>query len=132
MKKLPDRDFCCGCGACAHKCPVKCIEMREDNEGFKQPVVDKDACIECGICESVCPVINEPVKRDFKALAYGGYSYDTKARDQSSSGGMFSLFAKLILDRGGAVYGASYTQGFRVAHEGALIPLRHALLRVPP
>jgi len=118
VKNLPTRDRCSGCGACAHRCPTNCITMFEDSEGFKQPAIDADACIACGICESTCPVINEPYKRDFKPVAYGGASRDKDVKAQSSSGGMFSLFAKRILDRGGVVYGASYTKGFRVAHEG--------------
>ena len=36
-------DACCGCGACAAKCPKSCISMQEDKFGFLHPVIDAGA-----------------------------------------------------------------------------------------
>ena len=47
---------CTGCGACAKKCPKKCISMKPDKEGFLVPSIDADQCINCGICMQTCPV----------------------------------------------------------------------------
>ena len=44
-------DKCISCGACAHQCPVGCIE-----QGDERYVIDPNQCIECGTCAGVCPV----------------------------------------------------------------------------
>lgn len=56
MINIKDKSNCCGCNACAQKCPKQCISMREDDEGFLYPYVDKTLCIECGLCEKTCPI----------------------------------------------------------------------------
>lgn len=50
-----EKNSCCGCEACRQICPVQCIEMQEDEEGFLYPKV-VDECIQCGKCLSACPV----------------------------------------------------------------------------
>ena len=55
---MMDKKNCCGCTACMHICPVKCIEMKEDAEGFLYPVIDKKKCVNCHKCENVCPIKN--------------------------------------------------------------------------
>ncbi len=52
------REECCGCGSCALICPVSCIEMKEDFEGFLYPVINDDLCLECNECRRHCPVVN--------------------------------------------------------------------------
>lgn len=48
-------DTCCGCEVCRQICPVHCIEMKEDEEGFLYPKVT-GTCIQCGKCLLTCPV----------------------------------------------------------------------------
>ena len=55
MITITDKHNCCGCGACAERCPKDCIAMREDAEGFLYPEVDRSACIGCGLCAGICP-----------------------------------------------------------------------------
>ena len=55
MPNLVDWNNCCGCGACASKCPKNAIGMQSNQEGFLHPVIDSCLCIECGSCEKVCP-----------------------------------------------------------------------------
>lgn len=59
LKSLPKitllGDACCGCGACAARCPKSCIGMITDGCGFPTPMVNLDVCIGCGGCDSVCP-----------------------------------------------------------------------------
>ena len=55
MIRLSEKKDCCGCGGCSNACPVHCIEMKADAEGFLYPEVDEAACIGCGLCERVCP-----------------------------------------------------------------------------
>ena len=62
MINIKDKKDCCGCSACAQKCPKACITMVEDHEGFLYPQVDAALCIDCGWCEKVCPLLNLPEK----------------------------------------------------------------------
>lgn len=55
--ELIDNKLCCGCEACRQICPVKCIQMAADEEGFLYPVINKETCIECGQCRKACPVL---------------------------------------------------------------------------
>lgn len=59
MIRVSDKIKCTGCASCFHVCPVSCITMTPDEEGFLYPVVDENKCIECHKCENVCPVINK-------------------------------------------------------------------------
>lgn len=53
-------DRCCGCGACAARCPKSCISMEPDDCGFLHPTVDASGCVGCGACDAVCPALNAP------------------------------------------------------------------------
>lgn len=122
--KTPDKVYfgkvsCSGCGVCAEKCPEDCIEMKSDKYGFKYPVIDMEKCINCGICRKVCPIKNKPETNGPQAV-YAAYSTDEELRKNSSSGGMFGLLARKILDLGGAVFGAGFDNDFKVVHKCAV------------
>lgn len=109
---------CCGCSACESICPMNCIYMVSDEEGFLYPQVDNDKCTNCKLCESVCPILNrgkeESVKQD-------GYIVQIKNEEtcmQSTSGGAFSAIACEVIKRGGVVYGAAFDKDFMVRHMG--------------
>lgn len=51
---VPEKNLCCGCGACMAVCPRGAIEMVTDDEGFLFPRVDEIACVGCLMCEGVC------------------------------------------------------------------------------
>ena len=59
MIEIKDKKQCCGCSACVNACPLNCIEMVRDEEGFLYPHVKSNVCINCGNCEKVCPIIGE-------------------------------------------------------------------------
>ncbi len=107
MPNLPPSDRCCGCAACYAICPKNAITMCPDAEGFLQPTVNHKACINCGKCENVCPVLNQGLPRTPLAV-YAAKAKDDNLRRISSSGGVFSLLARQVLDKGGAVYGAAF------------------------
>lgn len=53
---------CTGCRACEQLCPVNCITMKEDEEGFIFPFIDEEKCINCGLCKKRCPQINSIIE----------------------------------------------------------------------
>lgn len=107
VPNLPPSDRCCGCAACYAICPKGAITMCPDAEGFLQPAINHKACINCGKCENVCPVLNQGLPRTPLAV-YAAKAKDDNLRRISSSGGVFSLLARQVLDKGGAVYGAAF------------------------
>lgn len=116
MISLNDKENCCGCGACAQICPRKCISLESDKEGFLYPVVQHEICIHCKQCESVCPVLSNRVQNEMLNQCYISYAKDNEIRLKSSSGGIFTLLAEEILNRGGIVFGAAFDKEFMVHH----------------
>lgn len=100
-------DECTGCFACYSACPVDAISMVENKEGFYAPAISMDKCISCNLCDKVCPRVNVP---SFFApqKAFYGWSTNDSVRLGSSSGGLFSVLANMILEQGGVVYGAAF------------------------
>ena len=115
LTKLAPAEECTGCGACIERCPKKAISYRDDKEGFPTPVIDTEKCVECGLCTKVCPVFH-PVKENAIRAAYAAQFKDDRALKESSSGGLFTAFARVILSRGGVVFGCVYDE-----HYNALI-----------
>ena len=106
---------CCGCGLCAQNCPVQCITMKADEEGFMYPLIDAGKCIDCGACVRGCIGKIESSTND-RHDAYVGYNSIEDIRKQSSSGGVFYDLAQCVILDGGAVYGAAYGEDFSVTH----------------
>lgn len=115
MIAIIDKEKCCGCSACAQKCPKHCIDMREDEEGFLYPHVDTKKCINCNICENVCPVINQNTEKS-PISCYAAKNPNEEIRIDSSSGGVFSMLAEQILNQGGVVFGAKFNESCIVEH----------------
>lgn len=112
---------CCGCTACASICAHDAIKMKPDVLGFLYPEVDKDMCVDCGLCEKVC-AFNDNYDTSLnldKPLAYGARHKDMNEVETSRSGAAFIAISDYILEQGGVVYGAGYTDHFRVVHKRA-------------
>lgn len=91
--------------------------MIADEEGFLYPVVYAENCINCHLCERICPILASEKKTKVDVLStYACYSRHKETRSQSSSGGVFSLIASLILREGGVVFGACFDKNFCVVH----------------
>lgn len=116
MINIIDKHKCCGCTACVSVCPKDYISMSEDKEGFLYPIVDSTKCIDCGLCEKVCPVLH-PLKNEAEPLVFAAINNDESIRMQSSSGGIFTLLAEYVIDRGGVVFGACFDRDWNVVHD---------------
>lgn len=105
---------CCACRNCLNICPVDAIEFKNNTYGFEYPNVNVEKCIECGMCNRVCPVIN--ITKEKNNLVTGGVAYalDGKTRYAGSSGGIFGIFAKEIIEYGGIVFGAAFDENLKL------------------
>ena len=125
----PERSDCSGCSACSQICPVECIRMENDAEGFLYPVIDgskcincdrcRDSkCINCDRCRDICVRAQSPLTESNAASekSYLAYSRDDDIRRGSSSGGLFSMIAETVLSKGGLVCGAGFDRDFKVRH----------------
>ena len=115
---VPNKEMCCGCGACMSVCPMNCIAMQPDKEGFLYPHIDSVVCVGCNKCKKVCPAIH-PILTPGKYQARAAVNLDEAVRKTSSSGGIFSLLAEATLKKGGVVFGAAYGERFKVSHQYA-------------
>lgn len=117
--KVIESKECYGCSACAYICPTGAIYMIIDKkDGFLYPIIDENKCKNCGLCDEVCPVFTEKFE-EFSPLpeVYAAWSKNTYLRILSSSGGIATSLAYFILNSGGIVCGASFSNDFqKVAH----------------
>lgn len=113
-----EKELCCGCSACEMICPINCIKMDIDEEGFKYPLLDNDKCVECQMCKEACPVQKE--KLSIKREAYAAINLNNNIRENSSSGGVFSALAEVILSKDGVVCGCRFDEKFNAVHDIAM------------
>lgn len=115
MINITDKHKCCGCSACTQKCPQQCITMQQDEEGFYYPNINISQCINCGLCEKVCPFLNSKEARK-PITVYAAKNKNNDKRYNSSSGGIFIALAETIIEKGGVVFGAAFTDTLDVKH----------------
>ncbi len=106
---------CCGCSACAQRCPQQCIKMQEDKEGFLYPSINTDLCTNCRLCEKVCPSIVQ-ANEHLPLKVYAAKNTNEKKRLQSSSGGVFTSLAEIIIKEKGVIFGACFDENWEVSH----------------
>lgn len=118
MIKISDKVKCSGCHACMMSCPVQCITMQPDKEGFLYPKVDIAKCVDCGLCEKKCPISTpmNTTRNQTDILAYAAYSKNEVLRNKSSSGGVFTEIAQYVLQKNGVVFGAAFDNTFCLKH----------------
>lgn len=107
---------CCGCGACIQACPKHCISFNEDEQGFFYPLVDIGLCVDCHLCEKVCPTLNQASPRG-PLEVYAAKNPNEIIRLASSSGGIFTMLAEVVISRGGVVFGARFNEEWEVVHD---------------
>ncbi len=119
IKDNTSKNNCFGCCACQNVCPTGSISMAQDDEGFLYPHINKQTCISCEKCENVCPTIlkHEYEDKVGKSFVYAAWYEDEDIRRKSSSGGIFTILAKRILENNGVVFGVGYDKDFNVIHK---------------
>ena len=110
-----NKEYCTGCSACYNACSVNAITMRQGKDYYLEPWIDDNKCIECGRCLAVCPVAHRPVINSTAPECYAAMA-DDDVRKISSSGGMFTIFARDVISHGGYVCGAAMDENFVVHH----------------
>jgi coenzyme F420-reducing hydrogenase beta subunit len=121
MIQITNKADCCGCTACASVCAHHAINMEPDAMGFLYPKVDTDKCTECGLCEKVC-AFNPNYDRSLnlpEPQIYAARHKDMHEIETSRSGAAFIAISDYVLEQEGVVYGAGYTDHFRVVHKRA-------------
>lgn len=111
-----NKEQCFGCEACVQICPKQAIEIREDEEGFRYPVVDDKKCVNCNLCKKVCPHDNMPERFSDDKFVFGGYHKDKNVRKESTSGGAFSAILSGWCDENYVIFGA-VAKGLLVYHD---------------
>lgn len=108
---------CTGCGACASICPMHCITMRKDSEGFLYPIAS-DACVHCGKCQRVCPIESNRLIEKNERIEQSAFCAVTKNKSvwkRSASGGAFSEICRAFANQDTIICGAAW-DGLRVHH----------------
>lgn len=113
---IKQKKECCGCSACSQICPIHCITMELDEEGFLYPTVDHSKCINCGKCERACPVLNCKKETEKELSTFVAHSREQGLLENSSSGGIFGLLARKEIEQGGCVCGAVFDKDYSVMH----------------
>lgn len=118
MELFAKNEECCGCQACAAKCPKSAIRMVEDQEGFLYPECNEN-CIDCGICKESCTFNNRTriveIKNKFQKC-YAVKHNENAVRIASRSGGIFTAISDLVLQLDGVVYGSVLQPSLEVVH----------------
>jgi len=114
-KFICPKNKCIGCGLCINKCPKNAITFKEDELGFKYPIIDYDKCVGCDLCRKNCPINSNEKKEKFTPICYAAKNKNSEIRKKSTSGGLFTIFAEKVISKKGVVYGA-IKEGTSVRH----------------
>ena len=121
MIRLSTLSDCSGCTACMMICSHKAISMYRDALGFLYPKINTDLCVNCGLCSRVCPFsdLYDKQLNLSEPIAFAVRNKDLHEIETSRSGAAFIALSNKILDCGGVVYGAGFTDNFCVVHKRA-------------
>lgn len=108
---------CTGCAACGDVCPREAIHMVLGENGHYIPKINSEKCIDCKLCTNICSAEKKLSEVNLETTrVYGGWAEDYSLRKHSSSGGIFTMLAKVILHQNGVVVGAAFDNLWNVKH----------------
>lgn len=118
MKEICPNEQCTGCSACYAACQHNAINMVVDKHGFEYPVINYEKCIGCGLCMKSCPNNSELFKvfNHEQPECFVCHAKDSYEQLSSTSGGVASAISRLIIRRGGIVYGCCSQLNFQIFH----------------
>lgn len=105
---------CTGCEACSYVCPKHAISFRNDEEGFKYPVIDDALCVKCGLCLKACPTIQNKPKLGDEVFAC--HAKDANKQLSSSSGAIARTLYEYGLKNNYACFGVKWSDDFNQAN----------------
>jgi coenzyme F420-reducing hydrogenase beta subunit len=117
MKAVIENQYndCVGCNTCVQICPKSCITMQTNDEGFWYPYIDETLCVNCGLCKERCPVNYELLSvNNLYPDVFGAINLDCEVKNDSFSGGVFSVLANVVLENDGAVFGAAFNNAMEL------------------
>lgn len=120
MILFPNKSQCCNCNGCAQICPKDAISKDVTDSGFIYPIIDNEKCIDCGLCQKVC-AYQHIEEHNHPLEVYAAAAINSDIKQNSSSGGIFAVLAKKILQMNGIVYGAVMERNndkFEIYHKG--------------
>ncbi len=109
-----NKNECSGCTACMAACPVNCIKMEYDDEGFVYPKVDEEKCIKCNKCRLVCPFKQKNNIVEDKKVYYAIHKNE-EIRIASTSGGAFTGIVQTY--EPDVIYGVKYDSNKQVVYD---------------
>ncbi len=115
MIELINSEQCVLCKACSNACPTEAIQFDIPVCGGLYPSINRDKCLACGKCVKACPINKERAFNSLKTT-FAVRTKDLLNLEAASSGGVFFELAKSILDKGGFVCGAVFSDDFSVEH----------------
>lgn len=129
MDNIGQLTNCTGCLACIDICPNHAITQISNNNGELRPFVIIDKCTKCKLCVNRCPKNNTSYSNN-TPQCFAVWAND-ELRKKSTSGGIFSVLAKTILDQNGIVFGAQWSDKTQVEilpiwDENELDKIRHS------
>ena len=117
MSDLIVNEKCIGCTLCKNICPKNAVSLEPDKHGFYVAKINENMCINCGLCHKKC-IMASPVSNNdlLKAKCFYAFSTNREERIASTSGGVFFLLAKSVLEKGGYVCGCVWDENFVAKH----------------
>lgn len=110
-----DKNSCTGCSVCEHLCPTHCITMKENAEGFSEPVVKESECVGCHKCVEGCQAVSYQ-ETFYPKESFCGYGLIEEVA-YSASGGAFITIAKWMIEsKDGIVFGAAMDNKTNICH----------------
>lgn len=103
--------------ACRNICPQNAIGYGTDTNSKLVPFVDEKLCVNCGACQKICPN-NTDAEYNKSYKCYAAYNIDGADCTESSSAGVSHALCTYIVQNGGTVFGAAYSDG-KLIHKSA-------------